>query len=125
MKRVMTARLLLMIILLISTAGCTASVKMSDSISDDLNEIISLYLGGEKEKAAALAENTELCWTRYEKYLTFMVNDEKIEEIGIQISKLKPLIEENSGELLAEANSVRRRINDLRSKEIPAWNNIL
>ncbi len=125
MKRVIIAAAVMAAVFGISLAGCLTVVHAADIIGADVTALVDLCRAGRSENAVRLAEQTEQHWYRYEKYLSLMLGDDDIAEISADIAKLRPLAEKDSGGLLAEASSIRRRINDLRTKEVPSWYNIL
>lgn len=73
-----------------------------------------------EEKAAELEEE----WFSYRSRMSFMVREEKLNELNVTIAKIRPYSEEANDELEAEISNARRQLEILYREELPLAANI-
>ena len=64
-------------------------------------------------------------WGRYERKMSLIVADEKLKDLSIAISKVKPYCREANDELIAELENIKRQLELIYRSELPFWYNIL
>ena len=73
-----------------------------------------------EEKAAQLEKE----WFSYRGRMSFMVREEKLNELNVTIAKIRPYSEEANDELEAEISNARRQLEILYREELPLAANI-
>ena len=77
------------------------------------------------KSAEELAGQLETMWRRYERKMSLVVADEKLKDLSIAISKVRPYCRDANDELLAELENIKRQLELVYKSELPLWYNIL
>lgn len=81
-------------------------------------QTISNYMTkGEKEKAEQAALKLEKDWKIYEDKLSFFESSDDINEIGLEISTLAPLIKSGSTEYACELRKIEVMLKHINSED--------
>lgn len=125
MKRTITAFVLLAAIILWSVMGILI-VRKENSVLVGIIENIKLCCENDDMiNAEKLAGQLETVWERYERKMSLIVADEKLKDLSIAISKVKPYCRDANDELLAELENIKRQLELVYKAELPFWYNIL
>ena len=125
MKRTITAFVLLAAIILWSVMGILI-VRKENSVLVGIIENIKLCCENDDMiNAEKLAGQLETVWKRYERKMSLIVADEKLKDLSIAISKVKPYCRDANDELLAELENIKRQLELVYKAELPFWYNIL
>lgn len=115
----------LMIVIL---AFCIFSVCKVNKYGKELIEIIDSITysleNNETEKALAEAKDMNVYWDKLRNKSSMLVQNEKLLSIESSLTRIVPYIENDSDELTAELEMVRKNIIWLCSSEIPYFRNI-
>ncbi len=125
MKRIAISVILLSVIFIFSFSAIFIIKHKNKELTSILSEVQVLTENKQYDKAALKAEELSNAWRNYEKTMLLFVKDEKINEINISISKIKPFIKEQNEELPGELLNVLNNLNYIYKSEIPFWYNIL
>ena len=125
MKRTVTAFVLLTGIVIWSVMGIFIVQKENSSLIDVIKRIESCCENDDMGTAEELAEKLEVLWKKYERKMSLIVADEKLTELSMSISKVKPYCQDANDELLAELENIKRQLELVYKSELPLWYNIL
>lgn len=125
MKRTVTAFVLLVIIMIWSAAGVFIVRKENEELTDVITIIESCCENDDMDKAEEFAGQLETRWRRYERKMSLIVADEKLTDLSIAISKVKPYCRDANDELMAELENIKRQLELVYKSELPLWYNIL
>lgn len=125
MKRIAISVILLSVIFIFSFSAIFIIKHKNKELTSILSEVQVLTENKQYDKAALKAEELSAVWEKYEKTMLLFVKDEKVNEINISISKIKPFIKEQNEELPGELLNVLNNLNYIYKSEIPFWYNIL
>lgn len=125
MKRTITAFVLLAAIVAWSVTGIFIVRKENDNLVDVIKSIEAYCENDDLTKAEELAVQLEDMWRRYERKMSLIVADEKLKDLSIAISKVKPYCRDANDELLAELENIKRQLELVYKAELPFWYNIL
>lgn len=125
MKRTITAFVLLAAIIIWSVTGIFIVRKENDNIVDVISNIEAYCENDDMENAEKLAGRLEIMWRKYERKMSLIVADEKLTDLSIAISKVKPYCRDANDELLAELENIKRQLELVYKAELPFWYNIL
>lgn len=125
MKRTVTAFVLLAAIIIWSVTGIFIVRKENDNLVDMINSIEAYCEKDDMDSAEKLAGQLEAMWRRYERKMSLIVADEKLTDLSIAISKVKPYCRDANDELLAELENIKRQLELVYKSELPLWYNIL
>lgn len=125
MKRTITAFVLLVIIMIWSAAGVFIVRKENEELTDVITIIESCCENDDMGKAEEFAGQLETRWRRYERNMSLIVADEKLTDLSIAISKVKPYCRDANDELMAELENIKRQLELVYKSELPLWYNIL
>ncbi len=122
--RLITAITVLCAILIFSLTASMEIRRENSSIIGILDEIM-VHCENEDmasaEKTAAVLEGE---WESYRRKMSFMLREEKLNELNVTIAKIRPYSEEANDELEAEIENARRQLQLLYKAEIPDFANI-
>lgn len=125
MKRTITAFVLLAAIIIWSVTGIFIVRKENDNLVDVISNIEAYCEDDDMENAEKLAGRLETMWRKYERKMSLIVADEKLTDLSIAISKVKPYCRDANDELLAELENIKRQLELVYKAELPFWYNIL
>ena len=125
MKRTITAFVLLAAIILWSVMGILIVRKENSVLVGIIENIKVCCENDDMIKAEQLAGQLETVWKRYERKMSLIVADEKLKDLSIAISKVKPYCRDANDELLAELENIKRQLELVYKAELPFWYNIL
>lgn len=125
MKRTITAFVLLAAIMIWSVTGIFIVRKENNDLIGVI-ESIEVYCENDDMKSAEeIAETLEKMWKSYERKMSLIVADEKLKDLSIAVSKVKPYCRDANDELLAELENIKRQLELVYKSELPFWYNIL
>ncbi|MGN0603659.1 MAG: DUF4363 family protein [Oscillospiraceae bacterium] len=125
MKRTITAFVLLIAIVIWSVLGIFIVQKENSSLVDVIKRIESCCEEDDMQEAEELAVKLESLWKKYERKMSLIVADEKLTELSMSISKIRPYCRDANDELLAELENIKRQLELVYKSELPLWYNIL
>lgn len=125
MKRTITAFVLLTAIIIWSVTGIFIVQKENSSLVEVIKRIESCCEEDNMQEAEELAGNLETLWKKYERKMSLIVADEKLTELSMSISKVRPYCRDANDELLAELENIKRQLELVYKSELPLWYNIL
>ncbi len=125
MKRTITAFVLLAAIIIWSVTGIFIVRKENNDLVEVIESIEAYCENDDMKSAEELAGQLEAMWGRYERKMSLIVADEKLKDLSIAISKVKPYCREANDELIAELENIKRQLELIYRSELPFWYNIL
>lgn len=125
MKRTITAFVLLAAIIIWSVMGIFIVRKENSVLVGIIENIKVCCENDDMINAEQLAGQLEIVWKRYERKMSLIVADEKLTDLSIAISKVKPYCRDANDELLAELENIKRQLELVYKAELPFWYNIL
>lgn len=125
MKRTIIAFVLLAAIILWSVMGILIVRKENNVLVGIIENIKLCCENDDMINAEKLAGQLETVWKRYERKMSLIVADEKLKDLSIAISKVKPYCRDANDELLAELENIKRQLELVYKAELPFWYNIL
>lgn len=125
MKRTITAFVLLAAIIIWSVTGIFIVRKENNDLVEVIESIEAYCENDNMKRAEELAGQLEAIWRRYERKMSLIVADEKLKDLSIAISKVKPYCREANDELIAELENIKRQLELIYRSELPFWYNIL
>lgn len=125
MKRTITAFVLLAAIIIWSVTGFFIVRKENNDLVEVIESIEAYCENDDMKRAEELAGQLEAMWGRYERKMPLIVADEKLKDLSIAISKVKPYCREANDELIAELENIKRQLELIYRSELPFWYNIL
>ncbi|HHW45311.1 MAG TPA: DUF4363 family protein [Clostridiales bacterium] len=103
MKRVFIACALIAIVCVICSIGSWYLQNTYKVIDGMLDEVLKYYEQDDMQKAAEAAVDLEKEWVKRERYLSFFIDHQKVDEIGISITRLQTLaLSKDYSDLLTE-----------------------
>jgi len=124
-NRVITSACLILTIISYSAAAAFIIGHENSELIGVIDEISEYSEKGDNENAAAAAELLSLEWYKYERKMSVLVRDDKLNTISTSVARIKPYIEEANDELDAELQNISRQLMLLYRSELPLWYNIL
>ncbi len=125
MNRVIMSVCLMLAIIFYSTASAFIIGHENNKLISVIDEISAYSEKGDSEKAVAAAELLSLEWYKYERRMSVLVRDDKLNTISASVARIKPYIEEANDELDAELQNISRHLTIIYRTELPMWYNIL
>ncbi len=125
MNRVIMSVCLMAVIVSYSAASALIIGHENNELISVIDEISAYSEKGDSEKAVAAAELLNLKWYNYERKMSVLVRDEKLNTISSSVARIKPYIEEANDELDAELQNISRQLTVIYRTELPMWYNIL
>ncbi len=125
MNRVIMSVCLMLAIIFYSTASAFIIGHENNKLISVIDEISAYSEKGDSEKAVAAAELLSLEWYKYERRMSVLVRDDKLNTISASVARIKPYIEEANDELDAELQNISRHLTIIYRTELPIWYNIL
>lgn len=125
MKRVKIAVILLITLFAYSVGSLFLLDYFNGELIKRLDKIKQEYLSGNKEESLMLAEDLDSFWHKYEKAVTMIIHDDRLSELNISISKMKPMIEGDNDNFTVEIESAFGQLEHIYEEECPTWFNIL
>lgn len=125
MKRVILAVCLMLAIMSYSAAAAFIIGHENRELISLIDEITAYSEKGDSEKAVAAAEALNLKWYDFERKMSVLVRDDKLNTISASVARVKPYIEEANDELEAELQNISRQLTIIYRAELPLWYNIL
>ncbi len=125
MNRVIMSVCLMTIIISYSAASAFIIGHENSELLSVIDKISAYSEKGDSEKAVAAAELLSLEWYNYERKMSVLVRDEKLNNISSSVARIKPYIEEANDELDAELQNISRQLTVIYRTELPTWYNIL
>ncbi len=116
---------LMLAIISYSTASAFIIGHENNKLISVIDEISAYSEKGDSEKAVAAAELLSLEWYKYERRMSVLVRDDKLNTISASVARIKPYIEEANDELDAELQNISRQLTIIYRTELPMWYNIL
>ena len=124
MKRIILAISLIFILCTGSLTSLLYLKKHSENIESHAEYILNLCQKGDSENALEYAEDFLQYWEKTSRTLNVLVDTDRISTINSSIYKIKPFIESDSDELIAELESIMAGARWLYECEKPMWYNI-
>lgn len=126
MKRIWSILILALVIAVICTTGCLYIFNFENNITKMMNESKQLIQDKQYEQAAKASKRAEQYFVKNERIISVFCDHELLEQLGVSISKLAPLAEEETeyefdSELQSAFVMLRHLVNDQR----PSIRNIL
>lgn len=125
MKRTITAFALLSAIIIWSVTGIFIVRKENNNLIEIIERIEAYCEADDMTSAEELAGQLEAMWRRYERKMSLIVADEKLTDLSVAVSKIKPYCRDANDELLAELENIKRQLELVYKSELPLWYNIL
>lgn len=117
------------VILSVMAVGCTASVMISNHITDKMSEKVDIveqsFTMGDKERCVSAAEELFELWDDM-LYYSILINDlGHAVEITSSIAEIQSFAEEQNEELYAACDRAQAQIDMFRDTQIPTFWKIL
>lgn len=125
MKRTITAFILLAAIIIWSVTGIFIVKNENADLVEIIKSIEACCENEDMEGAEVFADQLEAMWKKYERKMSLLVADEKMIDLSIAISKVKPYCRDANDELMAELENIKRQLELIYKAELPFWYNIL
>ncbi len=125
MKRFVLSLAILVIIVCYSASGIFILKEKNNRLINLLNEILYYYNSNDYDKALSLAKSFDKDWYDYERKMSVLVHDNKIQNINMSVAKIKPYLNDKNEELNAEIESICHQIELMYQAEFPTWYNIM
>lgn len=125
MSRVIISFCLISVIALYSLSAILILRTERTELIGIIDDITMYDENGDSEKATAAAANLSKKWVDYERIMSVLVHENKLNSIGASVAKIQPFLDTDSDELEAELQSVRLQLVILYRSELPLWYNVL
>ncbi len=125
MKRVVLAASILVFIVCYSITGIFIITKKNNRLVYLIENIQACYEIDDTQNALYYADLLDDEWSRYERYMSMLVADERIQNLNMSIVKIKPYLNEANDELIAEIKNIEHQIKMMYHAEIPTWYSII
>ena len=125
MKRTITAFVLLAAIIIWSVTGIFIVRNENNDLVEIIKSIEACCENEDMESAEEFADQLEAMWKKYERKMSLLAADEKMIDLSIAISKVKPYCRDANDELMAELENIKRQLELIYKAELPFWYNIL
>ena len=124
MNRVIVSVCLLLGIVLYSSASAVIIRNENAVLIEIIDEIILYSENGDSGKASAAAEKLSVEWNDFERKMSVLVRDDKLNAISASVAKIEPYVSDANDELAAELQSIRRQLYIIYRSELPVWYSI-
>ncbi len=99
--------------------------RVKNEIVDTVDEIIMSYKEERYDELSGKIEEIEKKWDKQEGIVINLVRYDRLEEVAENIAQLRPLFESGeTGEFLAQAEKIKKIMNDAWLYEKPSLKNI-
>ena len=123
MKRVVISFALMVIIAVCAAAECLSVRSITKDCIALMDKAVTACRNEDMISAVIYSSDFADSWEDSRKYLTFLVDDEKLADIDSSAAGLNGL--SDSGELLIRAQTIKRQLEILGEDELPLWYNII
>lgn len=125
MKRVVISFCLLSAIVIYSFTGTFFIRKENNRLISLLDEIQVCYESKDINGALIKANELDKEWELYERKMSMIVRDEKLNNLGMAVARITPYISNENEEFNAELKNIYHQIYMIYHSEFPAWHKIL
>ena len=124
MNRVIVSFFLMVGIVLCAVGSAAVIRNENRELIEIIDEIILYSENGDNGKASAAAERLSAEWNDFERKMSVLVRDDKLNAISASVAKIEPYADGENEELTAELNSIRRQLYIIYRGELPVWYSI-
>ena len=125
MKRLIAAAVLMAMLIFLCSSGIIQILKHEDKIISIISQAIEAAENDDFRKAYELASQSEDEWIKSERILAPFTSHLHLDDVGLAISKLPPLIKYgNKSQFISECKFTIVQIEHLADSEIPSLTNI-
>ena len=117
MKRLFITFLLLAIVFILCVTENNVVENVSNKTQQYIVSINTYLLKNNKDKALKLATELENEWAIFEDKLSFFVPSDDINQLGLEISTLAPLIKSDSTELGSKLREIEVMLKHINSED--------
>lgn len=111
---------------MVYSAAAPVIVKHRNSRLIAVTEEIREYnKQGETEKAAAAADVLQKEWYAFEREMSVLLRDDRLNTVSASVAKIPSYITAANDELDSELESIHRQLELIYRTELPMWYNIL
>ncbi len=126
MKRFITAIIIFLSLILISSLSLNFVIKSEEELTSKLNKMINSAKENDMQSALKIAEEFSNNWEKVEPYMIMMVRHTSIDEITIRSSKLTSYAKYGThGDFISEASAIRMLLKHISEDEKPLLHNFL
>lgn len=124
MNRVIVSFCLLVGIVLCAVGSAEVIRNENDELIEIIDEIILYSENGDDGMASAAAEKLSVKWNDFERKMSLLVRDDKLNTVSASVARIKPYVSDANDELAAELQNIRKQLSIIYRSELPVWYNI-
>lgn len=124
MKRVIISAAIIAAIMVYSAAAPIIVKQRNSELIAVTEEIREYNKQGYSEKAAAAADVLQKEWYAFEREMSVLLRDDRLNTVSASVAKIPSYITAANDELDAELESIRRQLELIYRTELPMWYNI-
>ena len=124
MNRVIVSFCLLVGIVLCAVGSAEGIRNENDELIEIIDEIILYSENGDDGMASAAAEKLSVKWNDFERKMSLLVRDDKLNTVSASVARIKPYVSDANDELAAELQNIRKQLSIIYRSELPVWYNI-
>lgn len=124
MNRVIVSFCLLVGIVLCAVGSAEVIRNENDELIEIIDEIILYSENGDDGMASAAAEKLSVKWNDFERKMSLLVRDDKLNTVSASVARIKPYVSDANDELAAELQNIRKQLGIIYRSELPVWYNI-
>ncbi len=125
MKRVLLCGAITAIIIITSVIMLISLNNHNNALCSKVDECVEAYENKKSELALQKVEELTHLWEDYYTDMAFVVQSDKIHGICVSISKLKPLLKEQSNEFISECESIKLSLELIYDSHYPYLRNVI
>lgn len=126
MKRLIASFVIIIILGGACYVGVYATQKAYEEIYETIENSEKYMQNGEEAQAKSAALKAEELWIEKEKFLAVFINHELLDEVGLKLSQLEPLANEDTKEeFFASVKAAKTALIHMRSGQIPSIETVM
>lgn len=126
MKRLIASFVIIIILGGACYTGVCITQKSYEEIYETVENSEKYMQNGEEAQAKSAALKAEELWIEKEKFLAVFINHELLDEVGLKLSQLEPLANEDTKEeFFASVKAAKTALIHMRSGQIPSVETVM
>ncbi len=125
MKRLIAAAVLALLVVAALVADILVTNKVVETLTVDINNCKSAAEQGDYKLAEQHAEKLENNWQKIESYYSPFINHSLIDDMGVSVSKLKPLAKAGNDMYLTECRVIEVTLTHIKNDSRFSLHNLL
>ncbi len=125
MKRVVICAAIISVIILSSIGSLFILKTQNEKIIEYVDEAILLWKKNETGEALEKIDELNRFWQKYYIRISFIVQNDKMENINTSVAKLKPLVITGNEEFYAECENIKLLLEMIYDSQFPYLHSII